>query len=478
MKVLWEKGLPEEENIPSLAIVKFLEKLKQDRVNMHGVAMICNDKLIAEGYWKPFNRDSLHRMYSVGKSFTSLAIGLLEEEGKIVLTDSICKYFQDKLPVEGVHPWIGEMTIKDMLCMTTTHRMTTYKRYINDDWVESFFQVEPTHKAGTIFSYDTSSTHVLAALVERLTGKELIEYLREKCLNKIGFSREAYFIKDQQGISQGGSGLVCTLRDLLVVAKLCLNEGMHEGEQLLPKKYLKEATANQVDTIQQPFLDEQFGYGYQIWKTREEGFCFYGMGGQLAVCFPKYKFILATIADTQGSPDGLKNIYDAFYQQVYPYINKSMVKSTELELEKVIEELSIIPIQQSTRITQKRHISGNIYQMKENGIGLQQVTFEIEDGYCVMEYIIRNKRCKLTFGVNQFVKQEFPGTHYKCMNSGNWLRNHVLYVKSNIIDQEYLAHVNFVIVFKENSVTISMKQVGEQFAMGYDGIATGYIIAH
>lgn len=96
-------------------------------------------ELIGERYWEPFHRDSLHRMYSITKSFTSLATGLLAAEGKIGLDDRICTYFPEKLPEGGAHPWCEEMTIRDLLTMRTCYESTTFKRY-DGDWVESFFR--------------------------------------------------------------------------------------------------------------------------------------------------------------------------------------------------------------------------------------------------------------------------------------------------------------------------------------------------
>lgn len=137
-------------------------------------------------------------MYSISKSFTSIAIGLLIDEGKLSFDDKICDYFQDKLEKE-TPSYIKEITIRDMLKMATAHKSTTYKQYDGNDWVKSFFVLEPSHMPGTVFSYDTSSSHVLAALVERLSGKSILDYLRDKFLNEIGFSKEARWLKDPKG---------------------------------------------------------------------------------------------------------------------------------------------------------------------------------------------------------------------------------------------------------------------------------------
>lgn len=461
--------------IPQSAVKSFLKQIQDDRVNLHGFAMILRDEMIYEGYFEPFHAESMHRMYSIGKSFTSLAIGLLEEEGRLSLEDSICTYFKDKLPEDGVHPFIERMTIRDMLCMTTAHHSTTYKRYDGDDWVKSFFCVEPSHRPGTVFSYDTSSTHVLAALVERLTGVELIEYLREKFLNQIGFSKEAKFLKDPMGVSQGGSGLICSLRDLTKVANLCVHGGEFSGVQLLPRKYLMEATQKQVDTVLQPYLDEQFGYGYQIWKTRYDGFCFYGMGGQLAVCFPKYHFVFTTMADTQGSPDGLKNIYDAFYQHIYPCLEKDVKEKGGKENEEfssILENLKIKPLSALYEASMETvHAQGN-YRFETNPMGLEEFHITFQENVGILDYQKKGKAHRLKFHLKEFVYQNFPGTSYTCMSTAVWLAKDVLYIKTNVIE-ECFASLSMVLVFREDTVTICMKRVAEMFLQDYEGFATG-----
>lgn len=159
------------------AVRNMEQRMESLRLNMHGYQILYRGELIGERYWEPFHRDSLHRMYSITKSFTSLATGLLAAEGKIGLDDRICTYFPEKLPEGGAHPWCEEMTIRDLLTMRTCYESTTFKRY-DGDWVESFFRVTPDHVPGTVFNYDTSASHVLAALVEKLTGMDLLDYLR------------------------------------------------------------------------------------------------------------------------------------------------------------------------------------------------------------------------------------------------------------------------------------------------------------
>ena len=130
---------------------------------MHSLLVARHGKLVLEAYYEPYGRDTLHRMFSQTKSYTSLAIGLLVQEGRLRLNDRICEYFPEYLPGK-VHPWMGEMTIEDMLKMESCHNMTTYnKTSTTENWVRSFFQTVPTHRPGQVFMYDTSASRTLCA---------------------------------------------------------------------------------------------------------------------------------------------------------------------------------------------------------------------------------------------------------------------------------------------------------------------------
>lgn len=312
---------PEDVGVSSDSIYRFINRLKENQLPMHSILLARHGQLIEEVYIEPYKADTLHRLYSVSKSFTSIAIGLLIEEGRLSLEDSIVTYFPDKLP-KDVHPFIEQMTIRDMLRMQTCHSKTTYKEDLTKDWVESFFITKPDHQPGTIFRYDTSSSHTLCALVERMTGKPIMEYLRDKFLDDIGFSKEAYMLIDPFGISMGGSGLVATPTDFMKFAMIIMNGGKLDDRQLIPEWYIKEAISHQTDNkVEGVILEETFGYGYQFWCIRHGGFACYGLGGQLAICLPKQNLICITTADTTKIKGGNQFIYDSLYEEVLPYLS-------------------------------------------------------------------------------------------------------------------------------------------------------------
>lgn len=216
---------PEEVGVSSAALSQTLDYLAQRRVALHSLLVMRHDALICEGYAAPFTKDTLHRMYSETKSLVSLAVGVMCAKGYLDLDDHIVDHFAEKLPLGGPSPELARLTIRDMLRMATPYNGTTYKRRPTQDWVGSFFTARTDHEPGSFFCYDTSSSHTLCALVEKRMGRPLLDVLRREALDAIGFSEQSYCIRDPMGISQGGSGLMATPRDMLALLRLVAQGG-------------------------------------------------------------------------------------------------------------------------------------------------------------------------------------------------------------------------------------------------------------
>lgn len=341
MNTITNTTFPEAKGISASCIIDTLSEIDIRGISMHSFLLCKDDCLVAEGYYAPVKKDDLHRMFSVTKSFVSIAIGLLQEEGRLSLDDSIVKFFPEYVPnTSEAHPWLLATTIRDMLSMRSCHASTTYDKFSSKtDWVKSFFTVAPTHKPGTVFHYDTSATHTLCALVEKLTGMKMLDYLRNKVLNEIGFSKEAYCLTDGFGVSMGGSGLMATSRDLMCFALLILHNGNLNGKQYISADYIKEATSFQTATcVTGPIPSESQGYGLQFWTGEHGSIVCYGMGGQLAILLPEYNTAIVTTADTQGYQGGNQVIYDAIFRHILPELEKRQSPWTPSDEEKLAFE--------------------------------------------------------------------------------------------------------------------------------------------
>ena len=341
MNTITNTTFPEAKGISASCIIDTLSEIDIRGISMHSFLLCKDDCLVAEGYYAPVKKNDLHRMFSVTKSFVSIAIGLLQEEGRLSLDDSIVKFFPEYVPNTcEAHPWLLATTIRDMLSMRSCHASTTYDKFSSKtDWVKSFFTVAPTHKPGTVFHYDTSATHTLCALVEKLTNMKMLDYLRNKVLNEIGFSQEAYCLTDGFGVSMGGSGLMATSRDLMCFALLILHNGNLNGKQYISADYIKEATSFQTATcVTGPIPSESQGYGLQFWIGEHNSIVCYGMGGQLAILLPEYNTAIVTTADTQGYQGGNQVIYDAIFRHILPELEKRQSPWTPSDEEKLAFE--------------------------------------------------------------------------------------------------------------------------------------------
>ena len=183
---------PEAVGLDSTRISKFIERLKERKVNLHSFLMVRDGKIFTEAYYKPFHKDFMHRLYSSSKTYVAIAVGALIGEGRLRLDEKIV----DLLPeyVEKIqHKWMQECTVEDALKMSVPMLTDTYFELDYQEWAWTFFnhptRSEALKPAGTVFNYNTSGSFILSVLVEEITGKDFLGYLRP-IFDKIGVSED------------------------------------------------------------------------------------------------------------------------------------------------------------------------------------------------------------------------------------------------------------------------------------------------
>lgn len=466
---------PEETGIDSVWITNFLDRLEHCHLPMHSFILMKDDSIVAETYYAPYTADTQHRMFSITKSFVSVAIGLLAKEGRLTLDDFIISYFPEKLNDITPSPYLTEMTIRDMLTMTSCHAKTTYKALGCTDWVGSFFTTAPSHAPGTTFSYDTSATHTLCALVEKLTDMKLLDYMRAKFLDDIGFSKDAYVIEAPGGESLGGSGLMCTPMDLLRFIYVISKNGCLDGKQILPESYIKAATSKQSDTYgKSATWEEMQGYGYQFWMTSHGGYACYGMGGQYALVYPEKNIIVVTTADTQGRQGGTQLIYDTFYQEIYDKIGVEIVPAVpSCNLEQYLKTRSLFYVQGGNTSPIVERIKGVRYEMDVNPMGFKWVSLSVDKYDGTFDYETDKGVFSLPFSIQSNQVVEFPHYRYKACTSGAFLDTNTFLIKAHIID-ECVGNLFIQLVFKGNDVTVMMRKFEETMFTEFDGFICGH----
>lgn len=471
----------ESMGIPSSAILKFIEKIDREQICIHGFLLLRKGQIVSEGYWAPYSKKSMHRMYSISKSFVSLAVGLMIDEGKLNLDDKVVQFFEDKVP-QNIHPYLAQTTIRDLLMMASPYETKTYTPY-DSDWAKTFFDKTPSHPPGTIFSYNTVATVILCTIVERISGNTFLEYMRDKILDPIGFSKDAWCIKTPEGTSWGGSGVICTLRDMAKLAYVSMNKGRWENLQLISEEYITAATSKQIDNS----ITGNHGYGYQMWIEKEKGFSFRGLGSQFAFCFPDKDLIFACVSDTQGSTTG-PGIAEIFYNEIFSKIKDSPLPNdveTNIALNNRIENLKILPQQGSLTSSYEQRINNKWFTLNENPMGITRMRLIFKGNKGIWEYENLSGLHKLEFGIGKMTPGTFPqknyfgdrigsvpGSCYDCLSSAAWVEEHKLNMLVYITDN-YLGNLKISFSIKENEISIHMTKAAEWFLDEYMGFAGG-----
>lgn len=436
----------------------FVSRLEREDVCMHGFILSIGDEIKAKAYYAPFEEGKPHRMYSVSKSMTALAIGLLIDEGKISLDDHITDYFQDYLPEEPDGRLL-RLTIRDMLRMATCYCRTAYREGVDDDWTKPFFTAMPTHEPGTVFHYDTGCSQVLAALAARLSGQQVIDFLNERVFSPIGANDEKEWLRDPVGTCQGGTGLCMSLRDLHKVTRLI----MEGGRGILPSWFCKEMGRKHIDNRLCTNEEERYGYGWQVWMTRA-GWAMYGLGGQLAIVCPEKDVCLCTIADTRLDPIGVQRIYNAFFEELYPFCGQE-------DMSPVTLSPSIPAVGNNSECALAA--AGPFFFDEPNQLGLRSV--ELQGNTLIWE----NARGKnpLRFGLGENIVSEFPGWPGRTsLASGGWIEadenGHLLRVRCQIIDDAPCG-VDMLLHFGGDCLTVQSRKAFDRATNCYEGVASG-----
>ncbi len=483
---------PEKMGIHSENILAFIKKLDELRMATHEIIIMRGNNIVHEAYWKPFNKDFKHRMYSVTKSFVSLAIGFLEQDGLIDLDDEIIKYFPDEMK-EQKDINMRRQTIRNMLMMSTAKPERNWFEAAPEDRVRFYFEndTEESRPGGTIFEYDSGGTFILCVLVERITGMDFLDYLREKVLNRVGFSKDAYCLKCPGGHSWGDSAIICTPQDLLRTARFVMNKGKWDGEQLLNEAYVTEATSALIpNTSLNDVAQNVLGYGYYIWRTYDNSFAFMGMGGQFAICVPDKDVIVVINSDNQGKEYSERLIFDNLFDMVIRNIeDKELPDNPEAqrELNEHCKTLKLAAAVGDSVSPIADKISGKTYTLADNPMGITKLSITFNGDKGELAYTNAQGDKKLPFGMCENVFDKFPqsgysdmvGTQsgdrlYDCAASAAWISDDTLMIKVQIIDT-YFGNLHIKLGYKGDELGVFMVKTAEDFLDEYQGYASGHM---
>ena len=236
------------------------------------------------------NPTSPHTLFSLSKSFTATAVGLAVAEGRLSVDDPVLGFFPDEAPAI-ISPHLAAMQVRHLLSMSTGHGEDTtaaLRQAADGNWVRAFLERPVEHEPGTFFLYNSGATYMLSAIVQRLTGQTLLDYLQPRLFAPLGIERPTWE-SCPRGINAGGWGMSATTEDIARFGQLYLQQGRWEGRQLVPAAWVAAATSTQADNSSRTEPDWAQGYGYQFWRCRHGAYRGDGAFGQFCLVMPEQR---------------------------------------------------------------------------------------------------------------------------------------------------------------------------------------------
>ena len=310
-----------EAAVDSFVLATKTRPVAPDSITLHSIMILKHGEVVLEKWFNGESAEKPHVMHSVSKTFTATAVGLAINEGKLSLSDPVVKFFPDKLPAQPSE-LLKAMTVRDLLTMTCGHDTEPAR---GDDWEREFLAWPVVHKPGEYYLYNSLGTYMLAAIVQKVTGEKLIDYLDTRLFQPLHFDRPQWD-ESPQGIHCGGWGLYLKTEDMAKMGQLFLQEGKWNGEQIVPAAWLKEMSSYQVpsapsgtrfEDLEKAGLNKDNnewvqGYGYQMWICRHNAFRADGFAGQYIMVFPDRDAVL--VLTTSSS------LYQPYIDLIWQYL--------------------------------------------------------------------------------------------------------------------------------------------------------------
>lgn len=292
----------------------FIEKSKKENLNILYAQIHKNGELIGEySVMKPKVR--LNTM-SISKSFVSCAFGIAEKEGLLNRETKLIDVFPE-YRTKQIDENILDITMEDLLTMSTGQKDKLFfneskERYEVFDWIDYFFNQEFTGDKSN-WLYSNFDTYMVSCAIERLSGSNLLEYLRYRFFKKIDITNPDWTFCPK-GHVHAANGLYLTIDELSKFGEMLRQEGYYNGVEVVPSEYIKRATSKIIDNSSNYNPDRIYrakGYGYQFHINPEcNSYHCAGKYGQFVTVVPDKDVVVSVISFEENYGKIGNNLYN------------------------------------------------------------------------------------------------------------------------------------------------------------------------
>ena len=176
-----ERITPAQAGLDPRCIINMMDRMEKEHINITSFMLLRHGKVLCEASYEPYDATQLRTVYSLSKTFTSMAVGIAAGEGKIDLDEKIIDLFAAE--IENGKIQVGKeldsLTVRHLLRMSTGQEKEPGGSDCWDDMVSAFLR-EPFHEMpGEVFRYNSIATYMLSESLKK-KGIDLEHYLEEK----------------------------------------------------------------------------------------------------------------------------------------------------------------------------------------------------------------------------------------------------------------------------------------------------------
>jgi CubicO group peptidase (beta-lactamase class C family) len=302
-------------------IDSFLDAVAAGSFELHSLVVARHGHIAADGWYAPYRARAPHLLYSLSKSFTSTAVGFAVAAGKLRLSDKVVDFFPGQVPTT-ISANLAALNVEHLLTMSVGQPQDATPVVTHEhDWVKTFLQQPIEFEPGSVFLYNSAATYMLSAIVQKVTGQQVNQFLRPRLFAALAIPEMSWQVCPL-GINTGGWGLSATTETLMKFGQFYLQQGRWNGRQLLPQKWVADATRFHIQQVppadKNPLTDDWYqGYGYQFWRCRHNAFRGDGAFGQFCIVFPDRDAVVAMTSRTLDM-QGLLNLV---WEHLLPAMN-------------------------------------------------------------------------------------------------------------------------------------------------------------
>jgi CubicO group peptidase (beta-lactamase class C family) len=454
------RSTPEAQGVSSVAIARLVDVLDRSVNDVHSLMLVRHGHVIAEGWWAPYRADAPHALFSVSKSFTSTAVGFAIEEGLLGLDDRVVDLLPDDLP-EVVGDNLAAMRLRHLLTMTTGHAVDTVGLVDQGghNWSRGLLALPVELAPGSTFVYNTGATYLVSAILQRLTGQRLLDYLAPRLFEPLGIEG-AVWEQCPRGIDVGGWGLSVTTEDVARFGQTYLRGGVWNDRQVVPSRWVAAATSAQVsNSTAGPALDNVQGYGYQFWRNRHGSYRADGAFGQLSIAFPEQDALLVLTSGVQEAQVELDLVWEHLLPVLGSHETLPADAAAHAALTERLRALRISPPSGTASSPTAARVDGDAFTLPRNTLGLESVAVATVEGATLLTLATAAGSQQIVCGHERWVDGEaalLDATVQPIAAAGAWVDDDAYLATAQLTATPFA--LSIALDFRGDEVTVNVEQ--------------------